>query len=158
MRNRAVSVLAALLVALAAAACSSAPAKQTDAPVETPPPSSAGGGATTNLEATDVAVRKVLQGYLDALNRKAYGEAAGYWSPTANIKPDALTPPGVTNWSFLSSELIDATATIARVQLNFAVDVAAGSQTNYQSGRNLRYVTLVQEAGAWKIQSIANSP
>lgn len=117
-----------------------------------------GDGTGVTPAGVDVAVRQVLQGYLSALNRGDFETAAAYWSPTANVKPASLKVAGVSEWFFISSELIDATATTARVQLNFAVKVAQGTKANYLNGRNVRFVRLGLESGGWKIQSMTTSP
>ncbi|MDF2629046.1 MAG: hypothetical protein K0R39_2877 [Symbiobacteriaceae bacterium] len=105
-----------------------------------------------------MAVRRVLQGYLDALKRGSYEEAAAHWSPAAKVSADMLKTPGVTEWYLISSEMIDATATSASVQLNFSVKVAPNTATNYSDGRNTRYVRLNLEQGGWKILNMTTSP
>ncbi|HWI52323.1 MAG TPA: hypothetical protein VNT01_09325 [Symbiobacteriaceae bacterium] len=118
----------------------------------------AGGETGATPAGVDVAVRQVLQGYLSALNRGDFEAAAAYWSPTANVTPSSLKVTGVTEWFFISSEMIDATANTARVQLNFTVKVAPGTKANYLNGRNVRFVRLGLESGGWKIQSMTTSP
>ncbi|HWI53954.1 MAG TPA: hypothetical protein VNT01_17590 [Symbiobacteriaceae bacterium] len=117
-----------------------------------------GDGTGATQAAVDVAVRQVLKGYLAALNRGDFEAAAAYWSPRAEVKPANLMAAGVSEWFFISSEMIDSTATSARVQLNFSVKVAPGARTTYQNGRNVRFVRLSLEQGAWKIQSMTTSP
>lgn len=116
------------------------------------------GGKPTSSEAVDVTVRNILRGYLAALNSGNYAEAAAYWSPNANVKAANLKVEGVSDWFFISSEMINSTGTTANVQLNFSVKVAPGASTGYNQGRNVRYVRLVLEPGGWKIQSITTSP
>lgn len=178
-RTQLAALVAALLLAVFLAACAKqeppktseqAPPAQNEAKptsgqvnptpsgtVSNPPP---GSPATETVSAgeVDVAARKVLQAYFEALNQGDYAKAAGYWSPKAGIKPDSLKIPGVSNWFFQSSEMIDNTATEVRVQLNFTVDVAQGTATPYTNGRNVRFVKLAKEEGGWKIQSMATSP
>ena len=117
-----------------------------------------GDGTGTSESEVDVAVRKVLQGYLDALNAGNFKQAAGFWSTTANIKPESLRVTGVTGWFFISSELISATPTTAHVQLNFTVKTAPRATSAYANGRNIRFVHLIKENGTWKIRSITTSP
>lgn len=172
--KRYAAFVAALLLAIALAACAKsepgAPAPQPaptdtaqkppaqttqpDKPVTNPPP------ATTETlpGEVDVVVRKALQGYLDAMNRKAYDEAAGYWSKLTSVSVEVGKTPGVSNWYFISSEMIDNTADIARVQLNFTVDVTPGTVTPYTNGRNVLFVTLHREQEGWKIMSMSTSP
>jgi len=140
-------MLAILICAVSLSACSKPVNRSIDAD-----------SAESSQSAVDVAVREVLQGYLGALNRGDYDAAAAYWSPTAGVKAADLKIPGASGWSFISSELIDSSATTARVQLNFSVNVTPGAQSTYTSGRNVRYFRLVLEQRTWKIQSMTTSP
>lgn len=148
--------LTATLMLLAATAALPAPITPVARSVEPHP--AMGDGTGTTESAIDVATRKVLQGYLDALKAGNYKRAAGFWSAEANIQPESLSVVGVTDWFFISSELISATPTEAHVQLNFTVKTAPGANPAYADGRNVRFVHLINEDGAWKIQSITTSP
>ncbi|HWI64422.1 MAG TPA: hypothetical protein VNT75_21535 [Symbiobacteriaceae bacterium] len=143
----------ALFVATAAFPVSAAPIQKS----VHPHPAMGDGQGTTESD-VDVAVRKVLQGYLDALSAGNFKRAAGFWSAAANVKPESLKVAGVTDWFFISSELISATPAAAHVQLNFTVKTAPGANSAYANGRNVRFVHLVKEGGAWKIKSITTSP
>lgn len=158
--------LAAFIAVLSLTGCAkpgpepSQPANTTPTNINTNgnPPAKPVDAPTATLEEVDVAVRQVLQGYLDALKRGSYEEAAGYWSPTAKVTAESLKAPGVTEWHFISSEMIDATATSAHVQLSFSVKVAPNTTTPYTDGRNVRYVRLALEQGGWKILTMTTSP
>lgn len=157
----ALAVIAALLSLAGCAKPGPEPSQPTStAPTQTSsnPPAQPADAPATTPEQVDMAVRRVLQGYLDALKRGSYAEAAGFWSPSAKVTADGLKTPGVTEWHFISSEMIDSTATSANVQLNFSVKVAPNTMTPYNDARNVRYVRLALEQGGWKILSMAASP
>ncbi|HLO03477.1 MAG TPA: hypothetical protein VK191_10230 [Symbiobacteriaceae bacterium] len=128
------------------------PGTNPGAPVTNPPP-----GAPLPPEQIDLVVRKILAGYLDALNRGSWAEAAGYWSLASSVTPasgETLKVVGVSDYHFQSSELIKSTETTAYVQLNFDVKAAVGV-TGLTDGRNVWYVHLSKLDGAWKITSIS---
>lgn len=173
-RNRTLAAAALMLAVVSLTACTTKTPDPTPAPapgpvqadppkpatpaapnpgqtISNPPP----GQPLTEAETVDVAVRKVLTGYLDTLNRGDWPAAAGYWSAAANVTPESLKAPGVSEWHFLSSEMISSTADGAQVQLNFTVKVAPGANTKLQDGRNVRFVTLRKEGDAWKITAFA---
>lgn len=157
-----ITAAVAALSILLLTACSTkpvAPASPSASPEPAPAVTNPPPGAPLPPEQVDVVTRKILEGYIDALSREAYAEAAGYWSPAASVTPpsgETLKVAGVSGWHVESTELIHSTDTTAYVQLNFTVKVT-GNNTGYSDGRNVRYVQLVKQDGAWKIVSMAKN-
>lgn len=147
-----------LVVAVAVAAgCSAASSSRSNSSSQAPQLAPASQARTT-LEAVDVAVRNTLKAYFDALNRGDFNSAYSFWSTKAHVKPDELAVPGESNYSLHASEMIDATADTAHTQLTFHVTVQPGTASQFQDGRNLRYVRLGRENGTWKIFTIGTAP